>query len=590
MLSYIGFGDFSFSPLKPINNITRAILNKALLASPFRSINPDRFLKNISKVSVHYERNIWNPEFCESLQNDQKVTTDIRQLDELKELVRNMLNDMSIGSLAKSVLIDDLERLGVGYHFEKEIKKALDALYISEDVCNRYDLYFTALSFRLLRQHGYKISEDVFSHLIDEEGSFRLNLTEDVKGMVSLYEASQLCLEGENILDEAKKFTVKHLSALKEYEEVWLAKEVNCALELPLHHRMPRLEARRYIDVYEEKDNMIPVVLQLAKLDFNLLLAIHQNELNNLSRWWEKLGLSSKLSSRDRLVESYLWSIGLTYNPQYRCCREWLTKVVSLVITIDDMYDIYGLLSELELFTSAVERWDLEAIEDLPEYMKICFLALFNTTNDIVYTKCKEDGVYILSYLKKEWARFCKSMLVEAKWSKSGYTPSLTEYLENARVSSSVAVGLIHALFATNQTISNDVLESLNNKPDVIYYSAMIFRLCNDLATSSAELERGDVASAIQCYMCEANTSEHIARDKIKHLISEMWKKLNESRYDSHFDQIFVDIAVNNVRTAHSIYQYGDGISVQDHEARRRVARLLIKPITIQSTETSPSY
>lgn len=63
------------------------------------------------------------------------------------------------------------------------------------------------------------------------------------------------------------------------------------------------------------------------------------------------------MSSRDRLVESYLWSVGLTYKPQHRCCREWLTKVITLVITIDDMYDIYGLLSELELFTLAVERF-----------------------------------------------------------------------------------------------------------------------------------------------------------------------------------------------------------------------------------------
>lgn len=76
-------------------------------------------------------------------------------------------------------------------------------------------------------------------------------------------------------------------------------------------------------------------------------------------------------------------------------------------------------------------------------------------------------------------------MLVEAKWSKCGYTPSLKEYLEIARVSSSGALGLVHALLATNQAIPQNVLESLNNTPDTIYYSSMVIRLCNDLATSS---------------------------------------------------------------------------------------------------------
>lgn len=87
--------------------------------------------------------------------------------------------------------------------------------------------------------------------------------------------------------------------------------------------------------------------------------------------------------------------------------------------------------------------------------------------------------------------------------------------------------------------------------------------------------------------MCEANASEKIARDKVKHIILETWKKLNDSIYHSSYEPLFIDIAMNNVRTAHSIYQHGDGVSVQDHEARRRVARLLIKPITMRSTETS---
>lgn len=53
-------------------------------------------------------------------------------------------------------LVDTMQRLGVSYHFEEEIKEILSKIY------NNYrkkqeSLYAAALQFRLLRQHGYNI-------------------------------------------------------------------------------------------------------------------------------------------------------------------------------------------------------------------------------------------------------------------------------------------------------------------------------------------------------------------------------------------------------------------------------------------------
>ncbi|KAF5950112.1 hypothetical protein HYC85_012105 [Camellia sinensis] len=73
----------------------------------------------------------------------------------------------------------------------------------------------------------------------------------------------------------------------------------------------------------------------------------------------------------------------------------------ALITTIDDVYDVYGSLDELELFTAAVERWDTNVVETLRDYMKLCFLALYNTVNEMAYDVLKQHGVNIIPYLTK---------------------------------------------------------------------------------------------------------------------------------------------------------------------------------------------
>jgi isoprene synthase len=58
-------------------------------------------------------------------------------------------------------MIDDIQRLGLGHRFEKDIKRKLDRISSSEQsyVEAEKSLRATALCFRLLRQHGYEISQ-----------------------------------------------------------------------------------------------------------------------------------------------------------------------------------------------------------------------------------------------------------------------------------------------------------------------------------------------------------------------------------------------------------------------------------------------
>ncbi|KAF5937900.1 hypothetical protein HYC85_025406 [Camellia sinensis] len=81
----------------------------------------------------------------------------VKGAEKLKEEVKRMLAEV-VDPLGGLEMIDDLQTLGVFYHFEDEIKRVLDNIR-NDDKWNNKDLHSTSLQFRLLRQHGYNIPQ-----------------------------------------------------------------------------------------------------------------------------------------------------------------------------------------------------------------------------------------------------------------------------------------------------------------------------------------------------------------------------------------------------------------------------------------------
>lgn len=76
-----------------------------------------------------------------------------------------------------------------------------------------------------------------------------------------------------------------------------------------------------------------------------------------VNRWWRNTCWDTELIfARDRLVENFLWTVGVNYLPQFSLGRRTLTKVNAMITTIDDVYDVFGTIDELEEFTEITNR------------------------------------------------------------------------------------------------------------------------------------------------------------------------------------------------------------------------------------------
>ncbi|KAK6124436.1 hypothetical protein DH2020_041813 [Rehmannia glutinosa] len=540
-----------------------------------------------ARRSGNYKSSIWDDDYVQSLTTPYMAKEYVEQAEKLQRQVKIIIDETE-DELDQLELIDNLQRLDICNHFEDGVQKLLETIYYQtikyEDKHVEKDLHVTALQFRLLRQHGYHVPQEVFCSFMDEAGNFKASLSSDVKGILSLYEASFLSMEGENILDLAKDFSTHHLrDRLHQItNDPSLAEQIRHALELPLHWRVQKIEAKWFINVYETRFDANLILLELAKLDFNMVQAKYQDEIKHMSRWYKKTGLPEKLGfARHRLAECFLWAVGFTPEHHFGYSREILTKIAVLITIMDDIYDVYGTLDELEVFTETIERWDINGLDRLPEYMRICFLALFNLANEMAYHILRDQSFNIISNLRKLWAELSRAYYLEARWFHSGYFPSTNEYLNTAWVSISGPVLLFHAYFSITNPINKKELRSLEQYPGIIRWPSMVLRLADDLGTTSDEMKKGDVPKSIQCYMNETGCSEEDAREYIKQLIDATLKRMNKDILMEKPFKDFGETAMNLARISLCIYQYGDGFGVPHHETKNNLVSLIVQPISM---------
>ncbi|KAK7262674.1 hypothetical protein RJT34_30249 [Clitoria ternatea] len=546
---------------------------------------------NFTRHTANFHPTIWGDHFLSYFPSSTEWDVHIKQIQILKEDVRKMLVSPVDENLSFMLnFIDSVQRLGVSYHFHHEIDKALHQIYdistTSSNIIYRDDdLHHLALLFRLLRQHGYRISSDVFYKFKDQTGNFDEGLANDVQGMLSLYEAAEVRVHGEEILDEAYNFTHTQLIKSLTTNQIspYIAAQVRHSLEQSLRKGMPRLEARYYLSFYQEDPSHNENLLNFAKLDFNMVQELHQKEVTHMSKWWIKdLNVSTKLPFiRDRIVESCFWIIGIYFEPQYALARKIMTKVIAISSILDDMYDAYGTIDELELFTNAVNRWDICCLDDLPEYMKVCYKALLDVYEETEQEMIKKGKAYYVKYAKKEMKKLVQAFITESRWLNCNHTPTYEEYMKVATASCGYALLTTVSLISMEDT-TEEVLIWATSDPKIIKAASIISRLMDDIAGHEFEQKRGHVASSLECYMKQHNTSRKDAIDELRKAIESAWKDINEECLNpTQVPMAFLMRVVNLSRMMDVLYKEEDSYTNPGGIMKDYIKALLVNKIPL---------
>ncbi|KAD3338100.1 hypothetical protein E3N88_33621 [Mikania micrantha] len=544
--------------------------------------------KEIIRPSSNFHPNVWGDQFLNYDEQEDQATVE-KIIESLKEGIRKEImaaldDESKHAHLLK--LVNDIQRLGIAYSFEQEIDQALHHIYTVYG--NNWDHGCEFLWFRLLRQHGFYVSCDIFNKYKDNEGSFKESLTSNVEGMLELYEATYMRVRGEVVLDDALVFTKNQLQKVTRDPFLWnctlsLSKHIEKALERPIRKRLPRLDSLQYIPFYEQQDSHNVSLLRLAKLDFNRLQSLHKKELSQLSKWWKSFDPPKNLHYvRDRVVELYFWVLGVYFEPQYSRSRIFLTKMIKMATIFDDTYDNYGTYDELKIFTEAVQRWSITCIDELPDYMKLIYKMLMDCYGEMEEIMASEGKAYQVGYAKEAIKELNRYYMIEAKWIHEGYVPTLEEHELVSFITAGYKMLTTSSFVGMSETTTEEPFKWALTFPPLVKAASIISRIMDDIIGHKEEGQRKHLMSTVECYMKEHGVEEEFVYDLFRQRVEDAWKDINHELLTcKDVPMALKTRALNLARVIEILYKYDDTLKNVGKELKDNITSCFINPMSV---------
>ncbi|KAM3320959.1 hypothetical protein P3S67_008161 [Capsicum chacoense] len=298
---------------------------------------------------------------------------------------------------------------------------------------------------------------------------------------------------------------------------------------------------------------------------------------------------------RDRLVELYFWSLCVYFEPQYSVARKILTRISYFLSIIDDTYDIFGTLDELTLLTKAIERynnlnefdvydicrWSVDSSEELPLYMKTIYCGLQDVYNEIEKELANENKSFLANYSIIEIKKVVRAYFEEAKWYHEKKVPTMEQYMKNGIASSGYLLLATISWLGMGKQATKDAFDWIATEPPILVASCMIGRLTNDLLSHEDEQKRGDAPSAIECYINEYNVTKEEAHMKIRDMIENYWKVLNEEylKFTGVTPRGLLMTIINLTKVVEFMYKDEDAYTFSKNNLKGVISMILVDPI-----------
>ncbi|KAM7526916.1 hypothetical protein LguiA_016818 [Lonicera macranthoides] len=518
---------------------------------------------------------------------------------------------------ARLCMIDNLERLGIDWHFREEIRSVLDETYscwLQGDEQIFMDVATCAIAFRVLRMNGYDVSADPLTQITKEESYFN-SVGGHLKGIsdaLELYRASQLIISPDESALRKQNLQSSHfLKQTLSDGSVWsdklskyISQEMDDALKFPFYSSLERMANRRNIEHYNVDSSTIRVLkssycssnignkdfLKLAIEDFNICQSIHREEIEHLERWVIENRLDKLNFARQKTEYASFSAAATIFSPELSDARMSWAKSAVLTTVVDDFFDVGGSVQELVNLIQLVEKWDVNIESDCcSEQVRIVFSALRRGISEIADQALICQRRSVTSHIVEIWLDLLKSMFREAEWSRDGYVPTMDEYMENGYVSFAIGPIVLPALYVVGPKLSEEAARSSEvNK--LFKLMSNCGRLLNDIQGFKRELEEGKL-NAISLRMIHGGgetTKEEAVKEarRIVESQKEQLLRLVVKEKGSMVPRACKELFWKMTKVVHQFYFEDDGFTSED--MMKAVKDIIHRPIACHLDDEFP--
>nr|GFA83561.1 (E)-beta-farnesene synthase-like [Tanacetum cinerariifolium] len=110
----------------------------------------------------------------------------------------------------------------------------------------------------------------------------------------------------------------------------------------------------------------------------------------------------------------------------------------------------------------------------LKEYVKLIYQELVNLHVDMEESLEKEGKSYQINYVKEMAKELVRNYLVEDRWLKEGYMPTLEEYMSVSMVTGTYGLMIARSYVGRGDIVTEDTIKWVSLYPPIIKASCVI--------------------------------------------------------------------------------------------------------------------